>query len=150
MRFYKISSDKKRHLDLLLVGDEQEDMIDRYLERGEMWVLDDGGVKAVCVLTDEGDGILEIKNLAVASGFQRQGYGRMMIDFVAKQYGNYPILRVGTGESPLTMPFYHSCGFKDVGRIKNFFVDNYDHPVIEAGVILEDMVILERRNNEFK
>ena len=38
-------------------------MIDRYLERGTMYILDDNGVKGVCVVTDEGDGILEIKTL---------------------------------------------------------------------------------------
>ena len=30
----KISRNKKQYLDLLLLGDEQETMIDRYLERG--------------------------------------------------------------------------------------------------------------------
>ena len=30
-----VKDDKKRYLDLLLLADEQEDMIDRYLERGE-------------------------------------------------------------------------------------------------------------------
>lgn len=28
-------------------------MIDKYLERGEMFVLDDNGVKAECVVTNE-------------------------------------------------------------------------------------------------
>ncbi len=35
----------KRFLPLLLLADEQEDMIDRYLNRGIMYVLDDDGVK---------------------------------------------------------------------------------------------------------
>ena len=39
-------------------------MIDRYLKRGTMYVLNDNGVKAECVVTDEGNGILEIKNIA--------------------------------------------------------------------------------------
>jgi len=30
-----------------------------------MYVLDDGGVVCECVITDEGGGILEIKNIAV-------------------------------------------------------------------------------------
>ena len=47
---------KKVYLDLLLLADEQEDMIDRYLERGTMYILEDDGVKAECVVTDEGDG----------------------------------------------------------------------------------------------
>ena len=43
---------KKRHLPLLLLADEQEEMIDRYLERGTMYALLDGSLKAVCVVTD--------------------------------------------------------------------------------------------------
>ena len=79
-------------------------MIDRYLECGELWTLDDNGVKAVCVVADVGDGTLEIKNLAVVPNFQRKGYGKAMIEFIAERYKNYSRLRVGTGASPLTLP----------------------------------------------
>ena len=41
----KISRNKKQYLDLLLLGDEQETMIDRYLERGDLFVLEDNGKK---------------------------------------------------------------------------------------------------------
>ena len=40
-------------------------MVDRYLEKGNMYVLEDGNVKAECVVTNEGNEILEIKNIAV-------------------------------------------------------------------------------------
>ena len=46
MEIRKVETDKKRYLDLLLLADEQEDMIDRYLERGTMYVLEDDGVRA--------------------------------------------------------------------------------------------------------
>ena len=49
----KISRNKKQYLDLLLLGDEQEIMVDRYLERGDLFVLEDNGIKAVCVVTKE-------------------------------------------------------------------------------------------------
>mgnify|MGYP001206485796 CR=1 FL=1 len=52
MKISLLATDKKRYLNLLLLADEQESMIDRYLERGEMFVLEDNGVKAVCVVTD--------------------------------------------------------------------------------------------------
>ena len=42
--------DKRKYIDLLLMADEQESMIDKYLERGEMFVLNDNGVKAECVV----------------------------------------------------------------------------------------------------
>jgi len=146
MEIRKIEKDKKQYLDLLLLADEQESMIDRYLERGDMYAgVEDGCAVAVCVVTDEGNGVLEIKNLAVATQKQGHGYGRAMIDFVARTYrDSFKTLRVGTGESPMTLPFYEKCGFRIADRIQNFFTDNYDHPIIECGVLLCDMVILER------
>ncbi|MDE5792007.1 MAG: GNAT family N-acetyltransferase, partial [Oscillospiraceae bacterium] len=56
----------------------------------------------------------------------------------------YKILRVGTGDSLLTIPFYEKCGFKESYRVKNFFIDNYNHPIFECGKQLIDMVYLEK------
>ena len=146
MKIYEITDNKKQYLPLLLQADEQEDMIDKYLERGTMYVLDEDGAKAECVVTDEGEGILEIKNLATEPDYQGNGYGRALIDFLAENYaGKYSVLQVGTGESPLTVPFYEKCGFAYHHRIKNFFTDHYDHPIYECGVRLVDMVYLQRR-----
>lgn len=149
MDIVRIDEDKKRYLNLLLLADEQENMIDRYLERGEMFVgFEAERAVAVCVVTDEGENVLEIKNLAVAPGRQGRGCGRAMIEYAARVYGNrFSILRVGTGDSPLTLPFYKKCGFEIAGRIKDFFTDHYDHPIVEGGVLLCDMVILERKIN---
>lgn len=145
MKIRKVNKNKKQFLALLLLADEQEDMVDRYLEKGTMYVLYDCGVKAECVVTDEGDGILEIKNIAVVPEHQRAGYGRSLIDFLARKYkGRYSVLQVGTGDSPLTIPFYEKCGFIHSHRIANFFTDNYDHPIYERGVQLIDMVYLQR------
>ena len=56
MEIREINENKKEYLELLLLADEQESMIDRYLERGEMYVLYDAGeVRAVCVVTQEND-----------------------------------------------------------------------------------------------
>lgn len=121
-------------------------MIDRYLDSGTMYVLDDRGVKCVCVVTDEGSGILEIKNLATEPAFQGRGYGKAMVEFLAAQYrGQYGILQVGTGDSPLTVPFYEKCGFIRCHVIGNFFTDHYDHPIYEAGVLLTDLIYLRRK-----
>ena len=145
MNIRVIHKNKKRFLPLLLLADEQEDMIDRYLERGTMYVLEDGGVKAECVVTDEGGGILELKNLAVEPESQRKGYGKALIDFLVCKYkGRYSVLQVGTGDSPLTIPFYEKCGFVRSHRIENFFTDNYDHPIYECSIQLIDMVYLQR------
>ncbi len=139
----EITENKKQYLDLLLLADEQEDMVDLYLDKGRMYVLDDGGVRAECVITDEGGGLLEIKNIATAPEYQGRGYGRQLIDYVRERFAaEYDTLQVGTGDSPLTVPFYEKCGFTRHHIIKSFFTDNYDHPIFEAGVQLVDMVVL--------
>ena len=147
MRIRQIIREKKAYLSLLLLADEQEDMIDRYLERSAMYVLEhEERACAVMVVMDEGDGVLEIKNLAVDPAFQKRGYGRMMIEFVAQHYRkSFHTLLVGTGDSPLTIPFYERCGFVRSHAVKDFFTEHYDHPIIEDGVLLKDMIYLKKQ-----
>ncbi len=146
MNIREIKENKKQYLSLLLLADEQEDMIDRYIDRGTMYVLDDNGVKCECVVTDEGEGILEIKNIATEPQYQGKGYARAMIDFICRKYKReFSVLQVGTGDSPLTVPFYEKCGFVRSHTVKNFFTDNYDHPIYECGVLLTDMVYLRKK-----
>lgn len=145
MNITPISSNKKQYLDLLLLADEQESMIDLYLNRGEMFVLEDNGVKAVCVVTDEGNGVCELKNIAVVPEAQRKGYGKTLIKYLIRHYSlKYHKLIVGTGDVPSSLGFYVSCGFSYSHRVENFFTDNYDHPIIEDGILLKDMVYLSR------
>ena len=63
MNITEIKTDKKRFLPLLLLGDEEESMIDRYLSRGVLLVgyLHDKSA-AVCVYTDEGGGMFELRS----------------------------------------------------------------------------------------
>ena len=136
--------DKRKYLDLLLTADEQESMIDRYLDRGDMFVLNDNDVKAECVVTKEAEGVYELKNIAVISGCRRQGYGKKLIDFLFSRYPDCRTLLVGTGDVPSTLGFYRRCGFTESHRVKNFFTDNYDHPIFEDGRQLADMVYLKR------
>ena len=145
MEIIEIISEKKRYLDLLLLGDEDEKMIDRYLKRGTLYILKESDIVAECVVTDEGDGVLEIKNIAVYPKYQKKGYGKKFIEFIERKYRRkYRKLKVGTGDSPLTIPFYESCGFMRTYVLKDFFIENYDHPIYEGGVMLRDMVYFEK------
>ena len=147
MKFFAVSiPHRKDYIDLLLLADESEEMVDLYLERGDMYALEDEGrVVSICVVTDEGNDTLEIKNLATLPEMQGHGYGKKMIGFIKEQYaGKYEWLLVGTGDSPSTVPFYEKCGFVRSHIIPNFFTDNYDHPIVECGVTLVDMVYLKQ------
>ena len=145
MEIREIKNNKKQYLSLLLLADEQEDMIDRYIDKGTMYILDDNGVKCECVVTDEGNGVLEIKNIATYPEFQDKGYARKLIEYISEKYKeNYSVLQVGTGDSPMTIPFYEKCGFVRSHIIPNFFTDNYDHPIFECGIQLIDMIYLQK------
>ncbi len=148
IRIVQVRKKKCAFLPLLLLADEQEDMIARYLNRGALFALYDGGLRAVCVVTEEGDGVFEVKNLAVVPEHQHRGYGRAMLRFVRERYRGGRLLLVGTGESPRTVPFYQRCGFTFSHRVKNFFLEHYDHPIIEDGVLLQDMVYFQCRLGE--
>ena len=140
MQITKITHNKKQYLPLLLLADEEEAMLDRYLKRGTMYVLDDGGVKAECIVTDEGNGILELKSLATLPQFQRRGYAKALVRFIETEYKTrFKILQAGTGDSPSTLPFTRSH------IVKNFFTDNYSHPIYDGGVLLKDMVYLRKQ-----
>lgn len=143
MKIIKVASNKKEYMDLLLLADEQENMINKYLEKGDMFLLIDEGVKAQCIVTNEGSGVYELKNIATIPRFQNKGYGKMLINYILNYYKDCNVMYVGTGDSTLTIPFYKKCGFKESHRVKNFFVDNYDHPIFENGKQLIDMVYLK-------
>lgn len=67
-----------------------------------------------------------------------------MVDYVKNLCRDeFRTLRVGTGESPLTLPFYEACGFKRADVIADFFTEHYEHPIVEAGQLLRDMIVLE-------
>ena len=143
-----VTRDKKRHIALLLLADEQESMIDRYLERGDLHVMtDDGGTAiAVAVVTDEGNGICELKNLAVAPDHQRKGIGRLMLRHLCRHYAaTHHTMNVGTGDSGGTATFYKKCGFTYSHRVDDFFTNNYDHPIVEDGKQLKDMLYFTKR-----
>ena len=141
----QITDNKKQFLNLLLLGDEQESMIDRYLESDDLFVLYDDDLKAVCVVAEEDSATCELKNIAVYEQFQGQGYGNALIKYISDFYkGQYKTMLVGTGDVPSILSFYKRYGFELSHRIKNFFTDNYDHVMIEKGVQLVDMIYLKK------
>lgn len=141
-----ILENKKQFIDLLLLADEQESMIDTYLKKGTLFVLyEQEHIKCVCVVTKEKERIYEIKNLAVHPDYKRQGYGTKILKYIFQYYKEVcDVLFVGTGDSPLTIPFYKYCGFVYSHKVNNFFIENYNTPIFECGIQLVDMIYLKK------
>lgn len=147
-KIIKIDTDKKNYLNLLLIGDESESMIDRYLDKCNLYVgFIDNEPIALCATVNVDTEVIEIKNLAVLSKYRQQGYGRSMLEFVENLYSGKTII-IGTGETPSTLRFYKSCGYSYSHRILNFFTDNYPAPIIEENIMLCDMVYLKKALNQ--
>lgn len=146
MRIDQITADKEKYLPLLLLGDEQESLVMGYLERGDLFVLEqDGEALGVCVVTREAPGEYELQNIAVAPAWQRKGLGRALVEFVWNHYPELHALRLGTGDSPSTVGFYEALGFQETGRERDYFLRVYDHPIFEDGRQLRDRVYFQKR-----
>lgn len=145
MEIKLITEHKEDYFEWLLLADEQKELVEAYLYQGDMWALEEDGVKTVSIVIFKDEQTCELKNLATLPSHQGHGYGKKMIQFLFSYYQpSYQYMEVGTGDSPKTIPFYEKCGFKRDHIIPNFFLDHYDHPIIEDGMILKDMIYLKK------
>lgn len=143
----KIRQDKKRFLELLLLADPSEEMIDRYLADGDLFVMREGEtllcVAVVCPVSEQE---CELKNIAVSPDIQGKGLGSKMIaHLLAEYHGVFETMIVGTADaSAAAQAFYQRNGFRRSRVLKDFFTDNYPDPVYDEGKQCIDMVILEQ------
>ena len=143
IRIERVTENKKQFLDLLLLADEQENMIDKYLSSGDLFALYDDDLKSICVVVPVNDDVCELKSIATYEQYRGKGYGRRLINYISDFYKkDYKAMLVGTGEVPAILLFYESCGFKKSHRIENFFTNNYDRPIFEGDIQLVDMIYL--------
>jgi len=144
MEIKRITENKDDFMDLLLLGDEQENMIKKYLYRGELFALYDNDLKTVCVVTKEDDKTYEIKNLATYEKFHGKGYATSMLKYVIEEYKNKcKKILLGTGENKKILTYYGKFGFIYSHTVKNFFMDNYEHEMFDDGKQLIDMIYLK-------
>lgn len=144
----EIIENKADFMDILLIGDEEETMVCKYLDTSNLYVLYDFGVlKSVCAVVQLDKTTVEIKNLATRPKFQNQGCASFLLEFIFRKYKGFDII-LGTGENEKTLNFYKKRGFEEFSRIENFFIKNYPRPIIENGVQLKDMIYLRKTNQQ--
>lgn len=128
---------------LLLDADPSKRLVDKYLSNGILFgAFYDTQLAGVCLLIFHDNITAEIINLAVLEKFRNKHIGKLLISFAENQarlFG-YQYMEIGTAE-PL-VKYYEKLGYKYHKTINNFFVENYDFPVIDNGIILKDMIRL--------
>ena len=146
MEIKEVNSNKTDFMEILLVGDEEVSMINRYLEQSTIFALYDNDIlTSICAVMEIDAETVEIKNLATYPQYRNKGYASALLDFIFDRYKkDFKAVILGTGENEKTLRFYKKRGFVETRRIKNFFTDNYSHPIFENGKQLVDMIYLKK------
>lgn len=133
---------------LLLLADDQEEMIERYLEleRGALFLLSElGARRAAAVVTQESGTVCELKNPCGRAGVSAEGIrpGAGSDGWQATTGSRFETMPGRNGRSALLPSLSIKCyGFSPSHRISGFFTIHYDHPIVEDGVLLADMAVL--------
>lgn len=146
MKIQKVNLKKEQYLDLLYLGDENYDLIKKYLHKSDMFIIieNEEVIGQICLKRIAGK-IYEIKNISILPEYQNKGYGAKLINFIFEMYKRKAsVIIAGTGETKKSLEFYINLGFKPVKRIKNYFLNNYDHEIYEDNVKLKDMIYLKK------
>ena len=129
---------------LLLSADAQRREVQKYLERGELWLAELGGrVVGEMVLLETRADIWEVMNIAVSPRHRRKGIGFALLKrarAIAKRRGAHR-LEVGTDPGGFgRLAFYQRFGFRIVSVDLDFFVRRYRRPVRSNGILVRDML----------
>lgn len=146
MEIREVNSNKEDFMEILLIGDEEVSMINKYLEQSTIFALYDNDIlTSICAVTEIDSETVEIKNLATYPQYRNKGYASKLLNFVFDRYKkDFKAVILGTGENETTLNFYKKRGFVQTRRIKNFFTDNYSNPIFENGKQLVDMIYLKK------
>lgn len=144
--FNLLHSDSEIPYHLLLLADETQEAINRYIFNSDIYLLHDGTESiAVMALYRKSNTELEIKNVAVIESYRSKGIGSILMNKakeIAKE-NHYKTLTVGTSDTGVQqIRFYEKNGFIKSGILKNFFIENYPAPIYENGLQMKDMVLL--------
>lgn len=83
---FEVLDNKLNYMDLLLIGDEDINMIMKYIEKSNLYILKLEEVIGLIALCEYDEDTIEIKNLDIKKEYQNLGYGKILIDFVEKTF----------------------------------------------------------------
>lgn len=145
----KLRKEENIPYNLLLLADETNETIDRYINNSEIFVLEKkNNIIAIYVLQSKDKDCIEIKNIAVDEDYQGIGIGKFLLkdaEIRAKK-GGFKTMIIGTAEAAIKqLDLYQKIGFEIFDIRKNFFINNYPEPIYENGRLCKHMVMLKKQ-----
>lgn len=141
------SENRTQYLDYLLLADENEIIVNTYINDGEMYSIHlNNEIVGVVLFTYHSNQVVELKNIALDPKYRGRGLGKVVITKAFKKFERKGISKVivGTANSSIgNVAFYQKVGFRMVEIRKNFFKD-YPEPIFEDGIRAIDMVMFEK------
>jgi N-acetylglutamate synthase-like GNAT family acetyltransferase len=144
----RLGSEEEIPYQLLLLADEEVEVINAYITKSEIYVLEHeqriAGVYALYSINTE---IVEIKNIAVEESCQGKGFGTYLLADASSRakINGFKTIIIGTGDAMTNLLyFYQKQGFEMFHIKNNFFIDNYSTPIYENGIQLKHMVMLKK------
>ena len=135
-------------MDLLLQADPSIKKVEDYLRESKCFIATlKGQVVGACVVKPVTEETHELMNISVAPEYQKTGIGRKLLQHVitSSRKDGVKRLEVGTGTFGYQLAFYQREGFRVDSIEKDFFLINYEEPIHENGIQLQDMLRLVLR-----
>lgn len=144
IRITKLNSKKDAPMDLLLLADPSEELIKKYLEKGECYTAElNGETIGVVLILETKPETIEIMNIAVKEKYQNKGIGKQLLLYVIDEIkkGGAKTIEIGTGNPGVVqMLLYQKCGFRIVGIDFDFFRRTHSERIYENGIECRDMI----------
>ena len=140
-------NERKNYLNYLLLADESEEVVNTYLNDGEMFAIQyNQEIAGAALFTFHPNYVVELKNIALNPACQGKGAGKLVVckAFAYYKERGFRKMIVGTANSSIgNLAFYQKAGFRMTAIRKGFF-EKYPEPIFEDGIRALDMVMFEK------
>ena len=143
----EITGEREPYLPYLLVADEDEEVVQHYMNEGALYAIHCGDrLAGVALLIEQSKTTIELKNMAVVPECQGKGIGKIAIQMISErsQAEGYTQVIVGTANSSIdNIVFYQKAGFR-MEKIQKDFFSSYSVPIYENGIRAIDMIVFSK------